>query len=221
MNKERAKGITRREFFKVVGGGIVGLVAGKLLLDNQASSKAQGEPEHKVFLPFVSRPERPLDDLVRLFNEKREFSMRTNPAHPRADWEALLKKYQKKEILYHWLENENDVPLMGAPQRGYGIDGETGMKICTMMGFYSGDPQKKTVEFWVWLNPEYHQYVSKKTGRSLTEMYSGVHSFYLWRAVAAPDRGFLWGEFPEPTPTWEDIEKYFMNNPLILVAAKQ
>lgn len=82
---------------------------------------------------------------------------------------------------------------------------------------YSRNPHQ-TVEFWHFENPEYLDYISQKRGEPKESILSGVLSFQVWRGIATYRPEWLWGAIPSPNPTSEEIERYFLDNTLILVS---
>jgi len=210
-----SKEISRRTFLKIAGAAVVGIT-----LEALGQKMGRSEETHRIFLPFVSRkePER-VDDLLTLLDEHRDYDMRVNSHFNRREVQSLLNQYGKDRLIFHWVDDEKDIPWFGYPQWGCSEwDGQTGMMMRRFTAYYQGITPHQTVEFWDFENPEYLDYISQKRGEPKESILSRVLSFQAWRGITSYSPEWLWGAIPSPNPTPEEIERYFSDNPLIVVS---
>ncbi len=180
--------------------------------------KAEGFVEHTVFLPSVSKQWPPVvTDLVELVDRHDLYDMRVNPNFSRQEWVQLLARYNKKKITFYWVDSREEVPWDSEHSRSEMIDGATGTLIHTMFQFDS-DTQPTEVILYLFTNEAYYTQLAQQRGEDLLTIYPLALSGRLWRAIAAPNRDYLWGG-PSPNPTDEEIQRYLTSpNTLILVS---
>lgn len=144
-----------------------------------------------------------------LVNQHPEYVMEVNSFFSQEEQKALVNKYGKEKIIFHLVGSEDQVPWDGATQRGREFDGERNVPMNMMMAIYKGN----TVEYYLYPYPENY----RDLGEKKLSVLSGVVSYKLIEALAAKDRGYLVEAQPAPKIPMNQIEKYCMDNPLVIV----
>jgi hypothetical protein len=160
--------------------------------------------KESVSLPKDSLP-------IVLVNEHPEYLMEINPLFDLGQQRSLLTQYGKSKITFHLVGSEDQVPLDGATQRGreFEVKGGKTIPMNMMMAIYKDN----SVEYYLYPYPENYQ----ELGERKLKVLSGVVSYKLIEALAAQDRGYLVEAKLAPKIPMEEIKKYCMDNPLIIV----
>lgn len=161
--------------------------------------------EEPTFTPTPAKDSTP----IVLVNQHPRYLMEINPSFDLEQQRFLLAQYGKSKITFYLVDSEDQVPWDGATQRGGEIDGERNLKMNMMMAIYKDN----TVDYYLYPYPENYQ----KFGERKLEVLSGVVSYKILEALASSDRGYLVEAKPAPRIPMEEIKKYAMDNPLVLV----
>lgn len=178
-------------------------------LTSQKKAPSSSEELHTV----VSKKDESNRPIVLISNHA-QYEMELNSDFTEGERQSLLEKYSKEKLIFHLVDSEEGVPWDGAPQRGREfelIEGER-VPVNIIMAIY----EDNTINYYFYPYPKYYEIKEEKK----LQLLSRTVSYKSIEALAADSRGYLFGTEPTPSLSVEEIEKYCVDNPLIIIKEK-